>query len=160
MQIEQLIAQAEKDCTAQFAHIDQVALRGTRKVLTAFANHNVAARHFAPTTGYGYDDIGRDTLESIFAELFEAEAAIVRPQIASGTHALSMCLFGLLKPGDHLLAATGMPYDTLECVIGKNGKPVGSLSEMGVSFDAVDLNDDGSINVDQVIAAIRHKAFQ
>ena len=155
MQIEQLIAQAEKDCAEQFSHINQVALCGTRKVLSAFANHNVAARHFSPTTGYGYDDIGRDTLESIFAELFSAEAAIVRPQIASGTHALSMCLFGLLKPGDHLLAATGMPYDTLECVIGKNGRPVGSLSEMGVSFDAVDLTNDGKIDVEKVLAAIR-----
>lgn len=155
MQIEQLILSAEKDCLQQFEHIDQIALRGTERVLRIFAEHHVAARHFAPTTGYGYDDIGRDTLEAIFADLFDAEAAIVRPQIASGTHALSMCLFGLLKPGDHLLAATGMPYDTLESVIGKNGKPVGSLSEMGVSFDAVDLSEDGQINIPAVLSAIK-----
>lgn len=155
MDIQSLITRAEADCTQQFAKIDQISLNGTRKVLSAFANHHVAARHFAPTTGYGYDDIGRDTLEAIFCDLFATEASIVRPQIASGTHALSMCLFGLLKPGDHLLAASGMPYDTLESVIGKNGKPAGSLSEMGVTFDAVDLLENGSINVPAVITAIK-----
>lgn len=155
MDILKLINQAEADCAQQFAQIDEIALKGTRKVLSAFANHHVAARHFSPTTGYGYDDVGRDTLEAIFCDLFAADAAIVRPQIASGTHALSMCLFGLLKPGDHLLAATGMPYDTLECVIGKNGQPVGSLSEMGVTFDAVPLKEDDSIDLPAVLAAIK-----
>ena len=155
MNIEALIQKCEQECAAPFAAIDRRALEGTRRVLAAFSRHQVAARHFSPTTGYGYDDIGRDTLESIFAELFGAEAAIVRPQIASGTHALSMCLFGLLKPGDHLLAATGMPYDTLEGVIGKDGKPEGSLSEMGVSFTAVPLREDGSIDLPAVMAAIR-----
>ena len=115
----------------------------------------MASRHFAPTTGYGYDDVGRDTLEAIFADLLGAESAIVRPQIASGTHALSMCLFGLLRPGDHLLAATGMPYDTLEGVIGRNGKPEGSLSEMGVDFDAVSLTESGEIDIPAVLAALR-----
>lgn len=155
MDIEVLISQCEKDCKEKFATIDARALRGTKRVLDAFARHQVAARHFSPTTGYGYDDIGRDTLESIFADLFGTEAAIVRPQIASGTHALSMCLFGLLRPGDHLLAATGMPYDTLEGVIGKDGQPAGSLSEMGVSFDAVPLAGDGSIDIPAVMKALR-----
>ena len=155
MDIKALIEACEKDCADRFAAIDQQSVKGTQRVLKAFAEHQVAARHFAPTTGYGYDDIGRDTLESIVASLFGAEAAIVRPQIASGTHALAMCLFGLLKPGDHLLAATGMPYDTLEGVIGKNGQPVGSLSEMGVSFDAVPLKEDGSIDLPAVLAAIK-----
>lgn len=155
MDIKALIEACEKDCADRFAAIDQQSVKGTQRVLKAFAEHQVAARHFAPTTGYGYDDIGRDTLESIVASLFGAEAAIVRPQIASGTHALAMCLFGLLKPGDHLLAATGMPYDTLEGVIGKNGQPVGSLSEMGVSFDAVPLKEDGSIDLPAVLSAIK-----
>lgn len=155
MDIENLIKLCEKDCAEQFSLIDARALRGTRRVLDAFAAHQVAARHFNPTTGYGYDDIGRDTLESIFADLFHAEAAIVRPQIASGTHALSMCLFGLLKPGDHLLSATDMPYDTLEGVIGKDGQPAGSLSEMGISFTAIPLTADGNIDVSAVIAALR-----
>ena len=155
MDIQHLIQESEQDCREQFAAIDQCALSGTRRVLTAFANHHVAARHFAPTTGYGYDDIGRDTLESIFAEIFSADAAIVRPHIASGTHALSMCLFGLLKPGEHLLYATGRPYDTLESVIGKDGVPVGSLSEMGVTFDAVPLTAAGAIDLLTVLQAIR-----
>ena len=155
MNFEAFIAQCEQDCAARFSQIDAQSLRGTRRVLDAFAQHHVAARHFAPTTGYGYDDIGRDTLEAVVAELFGASSAIVRPQIASGTHALSMCLFGLLKPGDHLLAGSGMPYDTLAGVIGQDGKPEGSLSEMGVSFDAVPLLDNGEINVSAVLAAIR-----
>lgn len=155
MDIQSLITSCEQDCAAQFSAIDKRALEGTRRVLKAFADHQVAARHFSPTTGYGYDDIGRDTLESIFAQLFGTEAAIMRPQIASGTHALSMALFGLLRPGDHLLAATGMPYDTLEGVIGKNGQPAGSLSEMGVSFDAVPLDSRGMIDLTAVLDALR-----
>lgn len=150
-----LITACERDCAAQFAAIDARALRGTRRVLDAFAHHHVAARHFAPTTGYGYDDIGRDTLESIFAELFGADAAIVRPQITSGTHALALCLFGLLKPGEHLLYATGAPYDTLESVIGKDGRPVGSLSEMNVDYSFVPLDAQDRIDIAAVLAAIR-----
>ena len=152
--IPALIAECERDCAAVFSAIDSRALEGTRRVLRSFADHQIAARHFNPTNGYGYDDVGRDTLESVYADLFGAEAAIVRPQIASGTHALSMCLFGLLRPGDHLLAATGMPYDTLEGVIGRDGQPAGSLSEMGVTFDAVPLQADGSIDMDAVLNAI------
>ncbi len=155
MDFSALIRECEQDCTAQFAAVDAQALRGTARVLDAFAAHHVAERHFSPTTGYGYDDIGRDTLESIFADILSTDAAIVRPQIASGTHALAMCLFGLLKPGDHLLAATGMPYDTLEGVIGKDGQPAGSLSEMGVSFTAVPLLENGTIDIPAVLSAIR-----
>ena len=155
MDFNALIQQCEADCAPQFSAIDARSLEGTRRVLAAFARHQVAARHFAPTTGYGYDDIGRDTLEGIFVDLFCTEAAIVRPQIASGTHALSMCLFGLLKPGDHLLSAAGMPYDTLEGVIGKDGQPAGSLSEMGVSFEAVPLSERGSVDIPAVLRAIR-----
>lgn len=107
MTIEELIAQAESGLTAQFARIDRMEEIGTRRVLDAFREHQVAYRHFAPTTGYGYDDVGRDTLEKIFAELFGTQAAIVRPQIASGTHAISLCLFGLVLPGDDIVSATG-----------------------------------------------------
>ena len=116
--MKKIIEAAEKCCQPMFARIDEIALENTAKVLDTLQRHEVAARHFAPTTGYGYDDIGRDTLEKLFADLFHADAAIVRPQIASGTHALSMCLFGLLRPGDELLYASGGPYDTLEDVIG------------------------------------------
>ena len=158
MTIEELIAQAENGLTAQFARIDRMEEIGTRRVLDAFREHQVAYRHFAPTTGYGYDDVGRDTLEKIFAELFGTQAAIVRPQIASGTHAISLCLFGLVLPGDDIVSATGMPYDTLQDIIGwgEGDAPVGSLREMGVSFHPVALRD-GKIDLDAVENAITPK---
>ena len=158
MTIEELIAQAESGLTAQFARIDRMEEIGTRRVLDAFREHQVAYRHFAPTTGYGYDDVGRDTLEKIFAELFGTQAAIVRPQIASGTHAISLCLFGLVLPGDDIVSATGMPYDTLQDIIGwgEGDAPVGSLREMGVSFHSVALRD-GKIDLDAVENAITPK---
>ena len=158
MTIEELIAQAESGLTAQFARIDRMEEIGTRRVLDAFREHQVAYRHFAPTTGYGYDDVGRDTLEKIFAELFGTQAAIVRPQIASGTHAISLCLFGLVLPGDDIVSATGMPYDTLQDIIGwgEGDAPVGSLREMGVSFHPVALRD-GKIDLDAVENAITPK---
>lgn len=155
MTIEQRIAQAEAGLKEQFARIDAMEEVGTRRVLKAFQEEQVAYRHFAPTTGYGYDDVGRDTLERIFASLFGTEAAIVRPQIASGTHAISLCLFGLTLPGDRILSATGRPYDTLEDIIGIGDKtPVGSLKEMGVGYDEVELTEDGEINLAAVEAAI------
>lgn len=155
MTIEQLIRQAEGDLAAQFERIEKIEELGTRRVLDAFREHQVAYRHFAPTTGYGYDDVGRDTLESIYAELFGTEAAIVRPQIASGTHAISLCLFGLVLPGDHIVSATGMPYDTLENIIGwgDGTAPIGSLREMGVSFSSVPLRK-GKIDLEAVEKAI------
>ena len=156
MTIEELIAQAESGLTAQFARIDRMEEIGTRRVLDAFREHQVAYRHFAPTTGYGYDDVGRDTLEKIFAELFGTQAAIVRPQIASGTHAISLCLFGLVLPGDDIVSATGMPYDTLQDIIGwgEGDAPVGSLREM--SFHPVALRG-GKIDLDAVENAITPK---
>ena len=157
MSNENLISKAEQSLTEVFARIDRLEMHGTCRILKVFQEHQVAYRHFAPTTGYGYDDVGRDTLERIFADLFGTEAAIVRPQIASGTHAISLCLFGLTLPGDHILSATGTPYDTLEDIIGWNDKttPVGSLKEMGVSYSQVDLREDGHIDVDAVDRAIR-----
>lgn len=143
MNIDRLIEEAEKDCKKVFAAIDRNEEINTKRVLKAFESHQVAARHFAPTTGYGYDDVGRDTLEKIYADLFNAEEAIVRPHLTSGTHTLSMCLFGLLLPGDRLLAATGDPYDTMQSVIGLTGEDqTGTLKEMGVTYDKVELLHD------------------
>ena len=157
--IEERIAHAEAKLKDVFARIDRNEEACTRRVLAAFQEQQVAYRHFSPTTGYGYDDVGRDTLERIFADLFGTEAAIVRPQIASGTHAISLCLFGLTLPGDEILSATGMPYDTLEGIIGWNEKqtPVGSLKEMGVAYRQVELTDQGTIDVDAVERAITPK---
>ncbi len=155
MTIQERISAAEAALRDQFARIDAMEEHGTRRILKAYQDHMVAYRHFAPTTGYGYDDVGRDTLEGIFADLFGTQAAIVRPQIVSGTHAISLCLFGLTLPGDHILSATGTPYDTLEGIIGwgEGDAPIGSLREMGVSYSQVPLKD-GKIDVDAVDAAI------
>lgn len=159
MTIEERISQAEAGLKDVFARIEHMEEIGTGRVLDAFRTHEIAYRHFAPTTGYGYDDVGRDTLEKVFADLFGTEAAIVRPQIASGTHAISLCLFGLLLPGDHVLSATGKPYDTLEDIIGmgEGTAPVGSLKEMGVVYDQVELTDAGEIDLDAVERAITPK---
>ena len=155
MTIQERIASAEAALKEQFARIDAIEEHGTRRILKAYQEHMIAYRHFAPTTGYGYDDVGRDTLEKVFADLFGTEAAIVRPQIVSGTHAISLCLFGLTLPGDHILSATGTPYDTLEGIIGwgDGPAPVGSLKEMGVTYSQVPMKN-GQIDVEAVDAAI------
>ena len=155
MTIQERISSAEAALRDQFARIDAIEEHGTKRILKAYQEHMIAYRHFAPTTGYGYDDVGRDTLERVFADLFGTQAAIVRPQIVSGTHAISLCLFGLTLPGDHILSATGTPYDTLEGVIGwgEGDAPMGSLKEMGVRYSQVEMKD-GKIDVAAVDAAI------
>ena len=156
MDLKALLSQAEWDCEKVFSSLDETEIINTKRVLAAFQEEDIAARHFAPTTGYGYDDIGRDKLEKVFARLFGAQSAIVRPSIACGTAALSLCLFGLLLPGDHLLSATGAPYDTMETVIGLSGNAPGNLKEMGVSYSQVEMvQDQTRIDVEGVIRAIR-----
>ena len=153
--IEEYIQQAEKELQGTFAAIDAVEERRTKGILDSFRKYGVSYRHFSPSSGYGYDDIGRDTLEKIYADVFMTEAALVRPHVASGTAALSLTLFGLTKPGDHIVSATGMPYDTLHSVIGiGERKAPGSLREMGVAFESVDLQN-GRIDVEAVDASIR-----
>jgi cystathionine beta-lyase family protein involved in aluminum resistance len=153
--IERLLSDAERDCATAFASVNDMEESNTGKVLDAFKRRRVAQRHFAPTTGYGYSDAGRDTLDLLFADIFGAEDALVRPQIASGTHALALCLAGLLLPGDHLLAATGKPYDTLDNVIGLSGDKVGSLLEAGISYSAVPLDTNGQIDAQGVLLAVK-----
>lgn len=156
MNMQTLIAQAERDCQNVFAALEQIEMRNTQRILDAFREENIAARHFAPTTGYGYDDVGRDALERVFARLFGAEDAIVRPAVACGTAALSLCLFGLLLPGDHLLSATGAPYDTMETVIGLSGNAPGNLKEMQVEYSQVEMADNQTkIDMPGVLAAIQ-----
>lgn len=155
--IDMLIARSETELQEQFAGIDANEEKRTREVLDAFRRHGVSYRHFAPSTGYGYDDIGRDTLEKIYADLFHTEAALMRPHVASGTAALSLTLFGLTKPGDRILSATGLPYDTLLGVIGTGDKtPPGSLKDMNVGFDCVDLKN-GKIDTESVEKALTEK---
>jgi cystathionine beta-lyase family protein involved in aluminum resistance len=127
------------------------------RVLQSFQKHRVSDSHFIPTTGYGYDDIGRDTLEEIYADVFGGEAGLVRPQIISGTHAISIALFGVLRPGDELLYITGKPYDTLEEIVGIRGSGVGSLKEFKIDYQTVDLRENGKIDFDAVKNAITPK---
>lgn len=152
--IEEMILKAEEELKESFARIDENEMKRTKQVLDLFRQEGVSYRHFAPSTGYGYDDIGRDTLERIYAGIFHTEAALMRPHVASGTAALSLTLFGLTKPGEKIVSATGMPYDTLLGVIGTGkGSQPGSLKEMGVSFECVELKD-GKIDVPAVEKAI------
>ncbi|MGM7720711.1 aminotransferase class I/II-fold pyridoxal phosphate-dependent enzyme [Metabacillus sp. Hm71] len=127
------------------------------RILQSFQKYRVSDSHFNPTTGYGYDDSGRDTLEEIYADVFGGEAALVRPQIISGTHAISIALFGVLRPGDELIYITGKPYDTLEEIVGIRGKGVGSLKEFGIGYQTVDLCEDGTVDFEAVKHAITNK---
>ncbi|MFJ7638487.1 aminotransferase class I/II-fold pyridoxal phosphate-dependent enzyme [Peribacillus sp. NPDC097206] len=127
------------------------------RVLQSYQKHRVSDSHFNPTTGYGYDDIGRDTLELIYADVFGAEAGLVRAQIISGTHAISTALFGILRPGDELLYITGKPYDTLEEIVGIRGSGIGSLRDFQIGYDAVPLMESGSVDFEAVRQAINPK---
>ena len=125
------------------------------RVLKSFQNNTVSDYHFNPTTGYGYDDSGRDTLEKVYAEVLGGEACLVRPQIISGTHAISIALFGILRPGDELLYITGKPYDTLEEIVGLRGNGNGSLKEFNISYKHVDLTSEGRIDFEAVKQSIK-----
>ena len=142
--------------TDQFRHIDQVAEFNQAKVIAAMQKNRVNATHFNLSTGYGYDDEGRDNLERVYADCFGTEAALVRPQITCGTHALALALGANLLPGDELISPVGGPYDTLEEVIGIRPSPC-SLKEYGVSYRQVDLLPDGGFDYDGIRAAINEK---
>ena len=145
-----------KDLKERFDRIDEIAEYNQMKVLSAMQKNRVAAQHFAATTGYGYNDAGRDTLEQVYADVFHTEAALVRPQITCGTHALAVALFANLRPGDELLSPVGRPYDTLEEVIGIRPS-MGSLAEYGITYRQTDLLPDGSFDWDGIKAAINEK---
>ncbi|MCI8412694.1 MAG: hypothetical protein HFE47_01170 [Clostridia bacterium] len=151
MNAQKHIIDCENKALPQFAHIDAIAYANQVKVLQAFQNHKIALRHFAPTTGYGYDDIGRDSLSAVFAQIFEAESAIVSPMIASGTHAISLMLFGILRPKDILLSVSGDVYDTLQGVI--TGVGNGSLKDYGIGYEKVELKN-GKFNYAAILNAI------
>lgn len=145
--IIKLTAEAERELRPQFDEFDRIAYVNTARVLEAFSAHRVSEAMFAPSTGYGYGDIGRDALDAIYADVFGAEAAFVRHNIVNGTQAIAIGLFGLLRPGDVMLSVTGKPYDTLNEVIGadiKNGD--GSLADFGIKYDDVNLLPGGGID--------------
>jgi cystathionine beta-lyase family protein involved in aluminum resistance len=151
---EQWMTEAESVLAETFRAVDELALVNTQKVLAAFQQERVGDHHFAGTTGYGHDDLGRGCLEAVFARIFKAEAALVRGQFASGTHAIATALFGALRPGDELLAVSGHPYDTLEEVIGLRGSNQGSLAEWGVGYREHPLLLDGRVDVEGLAGAI------
>src|SRR5690606_13459306 len=148
--IQQVVEQTEKDITTIHQHINHIVEKNQKRVLDAFKNNRVSDSHFNSTSGYGYDDMGRDTLEAVYAEVFGGESAIVRPQLVSGTHAITTVLFGLLRPQDELLYVTGKPYDTLEEVIGKNENNTGSLKDFNITYNEVPLTEDGKINYELI----------
>ncbi len=141
-QVLALAQQAQSSLGEQFARIDAIAEENTRKVLSAFQKHRVAESYFAGTTGYGYDDLGRDMLDKIYAEIFGTEDALVRIQFVNGTHAITCALFGAVMPGDTLVYAVGAPYDTLQSVIGVTGNARGTLLDYGVKYKEVALKDN------------------
>ncbi len=140
----------------RFAEIDKIAEHNQAKVIAAMQKNRVSAACFAATTGYGYDDVGRDNLEKVYADVFHTEAALVRPQITCGTHALTVALSANLLPGDELLSPVGLPYDTLQEVIGIRQSPC-SLKEYGVSYRQVDLLSDGTFDYENIRKAINEK---
>ena len=140
----------------RFAEIDKIAEHNQAKVIAAMQKNRVSAACFAATTGYGYDDVGRDNLEKVYADVFHTEAALVRPQITCGTHALTVALSANLLPGDELLSPVGLPYDTLQEVIGIRESPC-SLKEYGVSYRQVDLLSDGTFDYENIRKAINEK---
>lgn len=148
--------QVEEGLKERFAAIDEVAEFNQMKVIRGMQENRVSDIHFAATTGYGYNDLGRDTLEDVYASVFHGESALVRPQLISGTHALHVALSGNLRPGDELLSPVGKPYDTLEEVIGIRDS-VGSLKEYGVSYRQVDLLEDGSFDFEGIRKALNEK---
>ncbi|MEH7014492.1 methionine gamma-lyase family protein [Neobacillus niacini] len=153
--LQEIVSDVEQQIAFVHKAIDERIETNQFRVLKSYQKHRVSDSHFIPSTGYGYDDIGRDTLELIYADVFGAEAGLVRPQIISGTHAISISLFGILRPGDELLYITGKPYDTLEEIVGIRGNGVGSLKEFGISYDSVELTEEGTINWDVVASKIK-----
>ena len=156
--MKELIDKLEQDCLEQFKVIDDICFYNSEKVLQAFQNNSVSETHFNPTTGYGYNDEGRDIIEKVFTNVFKAEDALVRNQFISGSHALTVTLFALLRPGDTLLSITGKPYDTLDEVIGIVDNP-SSLKAFDINYEQIDLIDD-DFDYKQIEKVLKNKKIK
>lgn len=154
--ILKLGSEVERSLRDRFSAIDSIAEYNQCKILKAMQDNKVSDVHFAATTGYGYNDIGRDTLEQVYASVFHTESALVRPNLISGTHALHVALAGNLRPGDELLSPVGKPYDTLEEVIGIRDS-IGSLKEYGITYQQVDLLSDGAFDYENIAKSINDR---
>ncbi len=149
---------AEERVADQFKYIDNIVLKNEEKVLNSFIKNKVSENSFNTTTGYGYDDIGRDMIDKVYSDIFRTEDALVRHNFVNGTHALSTALFGVLRPGDSMISITGNPYDTLEEVIGIRGdKNNGSLIDFGIKYDQLDLLKDGTVDIENLKIRIKDK---
>jgi cystathionine beta-lyase family protein involved in aluminum resistance len=146
MDSQSLLKEAERTLFPIFSDIDARVKQNLRKVLEAFREYRVGVHHFAGVSGYGHDDLGRDTLDKVFARIVGAESAAVRVQLVSGTHAIACALYGVLRPGDEMVAIAGAPYDTLEEVIGLRGSGQGSLRDFGIHYRQLELTPEGSID--------------
>lgn len=144
----------------QFSVIDEITEYNQQRVLKAFINHGVCESHFVASTGYGYGDRGREVLDEVTAEIFGAEDALIRHSFASGTHTLAVMLFGVLRPGDKVLSATGVPYDTIHSVIGLTGEGMGSLKDFGVEFEILDLLEDGTVDFDGLQKKLKNENYK
>jgi len=150
-----LLKEAEQALSGIFSGIDAKVKKNLQQVLAAYRHHRVGVHHFASVSGYGHDDLGREVLDRVFAEIVGAEAAIVRVQFVSGTHAIASAFYGVLRPGDEMLCVAGAPYDTLEEVIGLRGEQQGSLKDFGILYRQLELTPDGLIDWHALRTAIR-----
>ncbi|WKY46411.1 methionine gamma-lyase family protein [Eubacteriaceae bacterium ES3] len=157
--VYQYVEKIEKQVAGKNKAIDELGELHQYRVIAAMQKHKLSERHFAVATGYGYDDLGREAVESIFADVFGAEDALVRPHISSGTHAISLGLYGVLRPGDELLAISGLPYDTIQTVIGLNDKSQGhgTLKEFGIQYNQIELKESGAFDEAAILAAINDR---
>jgi cystathionine beta-lyase family protein involved in aluminum resistance len=155
MDSSRLIGEAEQALSQIFSGIDAQVKVNLHRVLTAFRHHRVGTHHFAGVTGYGHDDLGRQVFDRVFADVMSAEAAVVRVQLVSGTHAIAAALYGVLRPGDEMLAVAGAPYDTLEEVIGLRGNNQGSLADFGIRYRQLELTPAGTVDWQALATAVR-----
>ena len=147
-EIENIIDKTQDLLAQEFKKYDKIRDYNQEKVLDAFINNKIGEEHFSYVSGYGHDDIGREAIDKVFADIFKAEAAVVRNHFVSGTHALACVLFGLLRPNDELISVAGAPYDTMEEVIGKRGNEKASLKSFGVKYDEIPLIDNLDVDFD------------
>lgn len=158
--LKEISEKALDACSVRFSEIDKITEYNQQRVLKAFIDNGVSESHFAGSTGYGYGDRGREVLDEVTAQIFGAEDALIRHSFASGTHTLSVMLFGVLRPGDTVLCATGVPYDTIHSVIGLTGEGMGSLKDFGIGFEIIDLKDDGTVDLQTLKEKLSQKEYR
>lgn len=159
-ELKNISQKALQVCGKKFSEIDKLTEYNQQRVLKAFIDNGVSESHFAGSTGYGYGDRGREVLDAVTAQIFGAEDALIRHSFASGTHTLSVMLFGVLRPGDTVLCVTGTPYDTIHSVIGLSGEGMGSLKDFGIEFEIIGLNPDGSVDLKTVEKQLKEKQYK